>query len=66
MKKRYATLKDVAERARTTAATVSYVLNDSKDRYVSTELRRNVLEAAKELNYIKCSGASSLRGKEGR
>lgn len=64
MKKQYATLKDVARKAGTTAATVSYVLNESKDRYISEEMRRSVLDAAKELNYIKCSGASSLRGKK--
>ena len=64
MKEHYATLKDVAERAGTTAATVSYVLNDSKDRYISDEMRHKVLEAARDLNYIKCSGASSLRGKK--
>jgi len=64
MKKHYATLKDVALRAGTTAATASYVLNDSKRRYISQEMRQNVLAAAGELNYIKCSGASSLRGKK--
>jgi len=64
MKKQYATLKDVAKRAGTTAATVSYVLNESENRYISEEMRRSVLEAARELHYIKCSGASSLRGKK--
>lgn len=64
MKKSYATLKDVAKRADTTAATVSYILNESKGRYVSEEMRRKVLAAAAELNYIKCSGASTLRGKK--
>jgi LacI family transcriptional regulator len=64
MRKHYATLKDVAERAGTTAATVSYVLSESTTRYISEEMRRCVLDAARELNYIKCSGASSLRGKK--
>ena len=45
----YATLKDVAERAGTTAATVSYVLNGSKKRYISEDMRRRVEEAAREL-----------------
>lgn len=63
MKKRYATLKDVAHKAGTTAATASYVLNESKNRYISEDMRRAVQEAARDLNYIKCSGASSLRGK---
>ena len=62
--KNYATLKDVAELAGTTAATVSYVLNEKKGRYISEETKRKVLEAAKELDYVKCNGASSLKGKE--
>ncbi|MCI8743440.1 MAG: LacI family transcriptional regulator [Lachnospiraceae bacterium] len=60
----YATLKDVAERAGTTAATVSYVLNGSKKRYISEDMRRRVEEAARELNYVKSSAASSLKGKK--
>ncbi|MDD3252919.1 MAG: LacI family DNA-binding transcriptional regulator [Lachnospiraceae bacterium] len=61
--KRYATMADVAKRAGTTAATVSYVLNGSKDRYISAEMRQRVEAAAKELNYVKSSVASSLKGK---
>lgn len=64
MREKYATLKDVAEKAGTTAATVSYVLNDSKGRYISDEMRAAVHAAAEELNYIKCNGASVLRGKK--
>ncbi len=60
----YTTLKDVAELAGTTVGTVSYVLNDKKDRYVSEETREKVLKAAAKLNYIKCNGASSLKGKD--
>ena len=63
MKGQYATLKDVAERANTTAATVSYVLNGSANRYVSEDMRRRVEEAARALNYVKSSAASSLKGK---
>ena len=59
---RFVTLKDVAERAGTTVGTVSYVLNNKKGRYISDELRQRVLLAASELNYIKCNGASSLKG----
>ncbi|MDL2229100.1 LacI family transcriptional regulator [Treponema sp. OttesenSCG-928-L16] len=62
--KRYATLKDVAGLAGTTAATVSYVLNEKEGRYISDETRKKVLEAAEKLDYIKCNGASSLKGKE--
>jgi len=61
---KYTTLKDVADRAGTTTGTVSYVLNNKSGRYISEETRKKVLEAAKELNYIKCNGASSLKGKE--
>lgn len=64
MNKGYATLKDVAKLAGTTAATVSYVLNDSKQRYITESLRKKVLEAANELNYVKSSVASGLRGKK--
>lgn len=60
----YATLKDVAKRAGTTAATVSYVLNDSKERYISADMRDRVLRAAKELNYVKSNVASSLKGQK--
>lgn len=62
MSRNYATLKDVAKLAGTTAATVSYVLNDSKERYISDDMRKRVLEAAKELNYVKSNVASSLKG----
>jgi LacI family transcriptional regulator len=61
--KQYTTLKDVAQMAGTTAATVSYVLNEKDGRYISVETKRKVLKAAKELDYIKCNGASSLKGK---
>lgn len=61
--KRYATLKDVAELAGTSVGTVSYVLNDKKDRYISDETRKKVLDAARELEYVKSLGASSLKGK---
>ncbi|MDR0486663.1 MAG: LacI family transcriptional regulator [Treponema sp.] len=62
--KKYTTLKDVARLAETTAGTVSYVLNEKKGRYISEETREKVLRAAKKLDYIKCNGASSLKGKD--
>ncbi len=55
------TIKEVAERARTSIATVSYVLNN-KDRYLRPELRERVLLAAEELGYVKNAVASSLKG----
>lgn len=63
-KKKYATLNDVAKLAETSIATVSYILNDSNKRYVSSELKERVIQAAKELNYMKSAVASSLKGKE--
>lgn len=64
MAQHYVTLKDVARRADTTAATVSYVLNGKEGRYISKEMRQRVMDAIEELGYIKSSAASSLRGKK--
>lgn len=58
-----ATIADVAKLAKTSIATVSYVLNDDKERYIRDELREKVISAAAELNYVKSSIASSLKGK---
>ena len=63
-KARRTTIKDVALRAGTSIATVSYVLNNSKDRYITAKMRRSVEEAARELGYVKSSVASGLKGKE--
>lgn len=60
---KFTTLKDVAALANTTAGTVSYVLNKKEGRYIKEETRQRVLEAAKQLNYVKCTDASSLKGK---
>ena len=57
-----ATIKDVAKRAGTSIATVSYVFSE-KDRYLRPELRERVLLAASELGYVKNAAASSLKGK---
>jgi len=53
-----ATLKEVAEKAGVSAATVSYVLNDS--RKVRPETEQRVLWAAKALGYQPNSAARSL------
>jgi DNA-binding LacI/PurR family transcriptional regulator len=55
------TIRDVAERARTSIATVSYALG-KKQRYLRPELRERVLQAAQELGYVRNAAASSLRG----
>lgn len=52
MKKRRVTMKDVAEKAGVSTATVSYVLNYSNTERISHETRLKVFEAANELNYI--------------
>lgn len=53
------TIKDVAQRAGVSTATVSYVLNDSAP--VRPETRERVLEAARELGYRASSIARSLQ-----
>lgn len=57
-----ATIKDVAERAGVSIATVSHVIN--KTRYVSEELQARVRQAMEELGYQPNAIARSLRRKE--
>jgi DNA-binding LacI/PurR family transcriptional regulator len=57
-KKNMPTLKEVAERAGVSIATVSYVINDI--RKVSAETERRVRQAAKELGYFPNRAARSL------
>ncbi|MDE1991982.1 MAG: LacI family DNA-binding transcriptional regulator [Rhizobiaceae bacterium] len=54
-----ATIRDVANRAQVSTATVSAVVNDSA--YVSPELRTRVLAAINELNYAPSQAARSLK-----
>lgn len=61
--RKYPTLKEVAKLANTSVATASYVLNDAKGRYITSELRERVLNAASELHYSKSLVASGLKGK---
>lgn len=58
MAPRMATIKEVAEKAGVSAATVSYVLNES--RKVRPETEQRVLWAAKELGYLPNTAARSL------
>lgn len=53
------TLKDIADRANVSSATVSYVLNDSAQ--ISKETRERVLKVVEELNYKGNKIAKSLR-----
>lgn len=64
-KKDRATIKDVAERAGTSVATVSRVLGDS-GYGVSPQLRKKVLEAAEEYSYVPSAAARNLRGGQSR
>lgn len=58
------TLKDVAEVAGVSTATVSYVINNSKK--VSDEVQKKVLETMKALNYKPNMIAKSLRVQESK
>jgi LacI family transcriptional regulator len=60
--RRAATIKDVATKAGTSIATVSYVFSNAK-RYIRPELRQRVLAAAAEIGYVKNAAASSIKGK---
>jgi LacI family transcriptional regulator/LacI family repressor for deo operon, udp, cdd, tsx, nupC, and nupG len=56
-----ATIKQVANLARVSTATVSYVLNGTGT--VTQETRRRVLDAVAELNYQPSHAAQTLRGR---
>lgn len=61
-----ATLKDVAERAGVSTATVSYVLNRRGDKKVSEKVVDRVRKAAKELDYQPNMMARALRSNKSR
>ena len=58
------TIKDIANRAGVSTATVSYVINGT--RFVSPELRERVMSAVVELDYRPNAVAQSLRQKRTR
>ena len=60
--RRAVTIKDVATKANTSIATVSYVFSQA-ERYIRPELRTRVLAAAAEIGYVKNAAASSMKGK---
>ena len=60
--RRSVTIKDVAKKAETSIATVSYVFSNA-ERYMRPELRERVLLAAAEIGYVKNAVASSMKGK---
>ena len=47
------TIKDIAQAANVSSATVSRILNQDSSLNVTPETRQKVLETAKALNYIK-------------
>lgn len=55
-----ATIKDIADLANVSSATVSRILNNDKTLSVPEETRKNVLNAAKKLNYIKKEKLSKM------
>ena len=48
-----ATIKDIAEKAKVSSATVSRILNQDESLSVTEQTRERVLKIAKELHYIK-------------
>ncbi len=60
-----ATLKDVAEKAGVSKATVSYIVNNV-DKPISEETKQRVLKAMEELHYVPNIGAASLTNKSSR
>lgn len=60
---RRTTLKDVAQEAGVTAATVSYVINNTPGQSIRPETRRRVLQAARKLNYMPNAHARTLRNR---
>lgn len=60
--RRSVTIKDVAKKAETSIATVSYVFSNAQ-RYLRPELRERVLQAAADIGYVKNAAASSIKGK---
>ncbi len=52
MKKKKATMQDIADLCGVSVATVSYVINNSESEHIRHDTRIRVLETAKRLNYI--------------
>lgn len=59
-----ATIKDIAERVGVSQATVSRVLNYDRELSVNPKTRRQIFEAAEQLNYTKHNRKSTLKPKK--
>jgi len=57
------TIRDVAERAAVSTATVSFVLNNNPNEVISDKVKKRVLEAAAALNYHPSATAAGLKRK---
>ncbi|MGP6172154.1 LacI family DNA-binding transcriptional regulator [Microbacterium sp. A204] len=55
------TIRNVADAAGVSAATVSYVLNETRGQTITEQTRNRVLSAASELGYVPHSAARALR-----
>ncbi len=64
MKGKKVTLKDIAQEAGVSSATVSYVLNYSEKEKISHATRLRVFEAAKRLHYVPDMTAKALANKK--
>jgi len=64
MKGKKVTLKDIAEEAGVSSATVSYVLNYSEKEKISHATRLKVFAAAKKMNYVPDMTAKALANKK--
>ncbi|NOJ72694.1 LacI family DNA-binding transcriptional regulator [Paenibacillus alvei] len=63
-KKRKTTIKDVAQAADVSIATVSYILNNVPNQSISNQTRVKVLKVAQELKYVPNRMAQSLKIKK--
>jgi LacI family transcriptional regulator len=60
------TIKDVAEKAGVSIATVSFVLNNTPDRVISEKVRKRVIAVARRLNYHPRASAVGLAGRRSK
>lgn len=60
------TMKNIAERAGVSVATVSYVLNNNEKEKINDETKEKILKIAAELNYVPNLNARSLVSKKSK